>query len=161
RQRPHERRRGRRGDRARAGRRRSRVHQAVRARQRRRQDQARPGAVSPLYLYAVLGVVPAAPLGEGLADEPVRTIDCGPVVAAVSVLAEAPVVTPDTLRRHDAVVRRLSQSVDAILPARFGALVPDDRTLRERLGRAAPGLHEALARVAGREQMILRVFAET
>jgi hypothetical protein len=116
--------------------------------------------VSPLYLYAVLGTAPAAPLGEGLAGEPLRTIDCGAVVAAVGLLAESPLVSPESLRGHDAVVRRLTRAVDALLPARFGTLVPDARGLCERLERAAADLHEALARVAGREQMILRVFTD-
>ena len=116
--------------------------------------------MSPLYLYAVLGAVPAAPLGEGLAGEPLRTIDCGAVVAAVGPIAESPPVSPESLRGHDAVVRRLTRAVDALLPARFGTLAPDARALCERLERAAADLREALARVAGREQMILRVFMD-
>ena len=116
--------------------------------------------MSPLYLYAVLGAAPAAPLGEGLAGEPLRTIDCGAVVAAVGLIAESPAVSPESLRGHDAVVRRLTRAVDALLPARFGTLAPDARGLCERLERAAADLREALARVAGREQMILRVFTD-
>jgi hypothetical protein len=116
--------------------------------------------VSPLYLYAVLGAAPAAPLGEGLAGEPLRTIDCGAMVAAVGLIAESPPVSPESLRGHDAVVRRLTVAVDALLPARFGTLAPDARGLCERLQRAAADLREALARVAGREQMILRVFTD-
>jgi len=116
--------------------------------------------VSPLYLYAVLGAAPAAPLGEGLAGEPLRTVDCGAVVAAVGMMTESPPVSPESLRGHDAVVRRLTRAVDALLPARFGSLAPDARGLCERLERAAADLHEALARVAGREQMILRVFTD-
>ena len=113
-----------------------------------------------LYLYAVLGATPTAPLGEGLAGEALRTLDCGTVVAAVGVMTETPAVSPESLRGHDDVVRRLARSVDALLPARFGALAADDRVLCERLGRAAGDLREALARVRGREQMILRVFAD-
>jgi Gas vesicle synthesis protein GvpL/GvpF len=116
--------------------------------------------VSPLYLYAVLGAAPAAPLGEGLAGEPLRTIDCGAMVAAVGLIAESPPVSPESLRGHDAVVRRLTGTVDALLPARFGTLAPDARGLCERLERAAVDLQEALVRVAGREQMILRVFTD-
>jgi len=116
--------------------------------------------VSPLYLYAVLGAAPAAPLGDGLAGEPLRTIDCGALVAAVGPMAESPAVSSESLRGHDAVVRRLTRAVDALLPARFGTLAPDARGLCERLERASADLHEALARVAGREQMILRVFTD-
>ena len=93
--------------------------------------------MSPLYLYAVLGAAPAAPLGEGLAGEPLRTIHCGAVVAAVGLIAESPSVSPESLRGHDAVVRRLTGVVDALLPARFGTLAPDARGLCERLEGAA------------------------
>jgi hypothetical protein len=113
-----------------------------------------------LYLYAVLGAAPTAPRGAGLAGESLRTIACGAVVAAVGEVTEAPAVSPESLRGHDDVVRRLARSVDALLPARFGALAADDRVLCERLARAAGDLREALARVRGREQMILRVFAD-
>jgi len=116
--------------------------------------------VNALYLYAVLGTVPAASLGDGLAGESVRTIDCGGVIAAVGTMSEAPAVSPDSLRGHDAVVRRVALMADALLPARFGTLAPDARALCERLERAAADLREALARVAGREQMILRVFTD-
>jgi len=115
--------------------------------------------VSPLYLYAVLGAAPKAPLGEGLAGEPLRTIDCGAVVAAVGVMTGPPSVSPESLRGHDAVVRRLARTVDALLPARFGALAVDDRALCDRLARAGADVHEALARVTGREQMILRIYS--
>src|SRR5204862_4843020 len=87
-------------------------------------------------------------------------IDGGGVTGAVGTRSEAPAVSPDSLRGHDAVVRRVALMADALLPARFGTLAPDARGLCERLERAAADLHEALARVAGREQMILRVFTD-
>jgi Gas vesicle synthesis protein GvpL/GvpF len=117
--------------------------------------------VSPVYLYAVLGAVPGAPLGEGLAGEPVGAIVCGDVVVAIGAMAEVPAVSPDALRGHDTVVRRLATTVDALLPARFGAVAPDERALCERLGRVSSGLRDALARVSGCEQMILRVYASS
>lgn len=116
--------------------------------------------MSPLYLYALLDAKPAAPLGDGFTGEALRTIACGAVVAAVGGMSASPAVSPETLRGHDAVVRRLAQSVDAVLPARFGTLVADDRVLCERLEPALADLQAALARVAGREQMILRVFTD-
>jgi hypothetical protein len=73
----------------------------------------------------------------------------------------APALGPASLRRHDAVVRRLAAVADALLPARFGALAGDDAELCERLTRAGDGLRDALARVAGREQMILRVYVSS
>lgn len=115
--------------------------------------------MSPVYLYAVIGAIPAARLGDGLAGEPVRALDCDDVVMAVGTVAEAPDVSPETLRAHDAVIRRLGHAVDAVLPARFGAIAPDEAILCERLRRSSAGLREALARVRGREQMILRLYA--
>jgi hypothetical protein len=114
--------------------------------------------VSPLYLYAVLGAAPARPLGAGMAGEPLRLLRCATVVAAAGEMAAAPALTPAALREHDAVVRRLADIADAILPARFGALAAGETDLCARLAQGADVLHEALARVAGREQMILRVY---
>lgn len=72
-------------------------------------------------------------------------------------MADAPAATPDTLRGHDEVVRRLAGISDAILPARFGT-VQDASDLAEWLTDAADGLGEALDLVTGREQMTLHVF---
>jgi hypothetical protein len=113
--------------------------------------------VSALYLYAVLGAAPAGPLGAGLADEPLRLVRCGPIVATAGEMTVSPALTPAALRGHDAVVRRLAALADAILPARFGALATGEADLCARLTQGADGLREALVRVAGREQMILRV----
>jgi hypothetical protein len=73
-------------------------------------------------------------------------------------MASAPVVGSTALRGHDAVVRRLAQLADPLLPARFGTLVATDADLCERLTRPGDRLRDALARVTGREQMILRVY---
>jgi hypothetical protein len=116
--------------------------------------------VSALYLYAVLASPPAAALGAGVLGEPLRLVDCGGVFAAVGAVDAAPPLAPDALRGHDAVVRRLADLADALLPARFGALASDDAHLCEQLTRIGASYREALARVAGREQMILRVFVE-
>jgi hypothetical protein len=114
--------------------------------------------VSPLYLYAIFGAAPARPLGTGLRDEPLRLVPCDDLVAVAGEVDAAPALTPAALRGHDAVVRRLAEITDAILPARFGAVAADAEDLRARLARAGDGLRDALARVAGREQMILRIY---
>lgn len=115
--------------------------------------------MSARYLYAILGGPPASPPGAGMRGEPLRIVECGGVWAAAGEMDDAPTATPETLRGHDAVVRRLATLTDAVLPARFGALASDDRDLCERIARAPGAVREALARVAGREQMILRVYA--
>jgi len=75
-------------------------------------------------------------------------------------VAEPPAPTALTLRAQDTVLRRLAAGIDAILPARFGTLVEDDAALAEALDRRRPQLARALGRVAGCEQMTLRVWGE-
>jgi hypothetical protein len=110
--------------------------------------------VSALYLYALLGSVPRRP-ARGLRILAVA----GLRVAAREVDGEAPPLPTETaLRGHDATVRRLARSVDALLPFRFGTVVLGPEELRRRLAPRARELREVLALVAGREQMTLRVF---
>jgi hypothetical protein len=112
-----------------------------------------------LYVYAIVGQAPSAPLGCGLAGEPLSLVAAGDVVAVVGEMRDAPSATPDAIRAHDEVVRRLAEIAEAILPARFGT-VQDAQPLREWLDTAATGLGGALRLVAGREQMTLHVFHE-
>src|SRR2546428_3359005 len=72
-------------------------------------------------------------------------------------MAERPQVSEATLRAHDAVVRRLAGAVDAILPVRFGSLLSESG-LADLLTARGRELSEALALVAGREQMTLRLL---
>jgi hypothetical protein len=110
-----------------------------------------------LYLYAILGRVPTAPFGLGLRDELLSPVIAGGVVAVVGEMDGSPAATADTVRGHDAVVRRLAEISESILPARFGT-VEELPPLREWLEAAADGLAGALRLVAGREQMTLHVF---
>lgn len=113
--------------------------------------------MSRLYLYAILGETPEAPLGLGLRDEPLSLVRAGAVVAVVGEMDESPAATANAVRAHDAVVRRLAEVSESILPARFGT-VEAPPALQEWLGAAAAGLSDALGLVAGREQMTLHVF---
>lgn len=112
--------------------------------------------MSRLYLYAILGRAPEAPLGLGLRDEPLSLVTVGAVAAVVGEMDESPTATAHSVRAHDAVVRRLAGISESILPARFGT-VEDAPAIREWL-EAADGLPDALRLVAGREQMTLHVF---
>ena len=114
--------------------------------------------MSDVYVYALLGEAP--PPGAGLREEPLRVVRVGELVAAVGDMTDPPVVSEATLRAHDAVVRRLADAVDAILPVRFGSLLSES-SLADLLTARAPELSEALALVAGRAQMTLRVLGET
>lgn len=111
-----------------------------------------------LYLYALTRAGDGTPLGEGLAGEPLRRLDAGPVAALLGEIA-APAVTPEALAAHDAVVRRLAESLPALLPARFGQTVPDEPALRAWLEARERDVLDALALVDGCVQMTLRVFA--
>lgn len=111
-----------------------------------------------LYLYALARAGSTEPLGEGLAGEPLRQVEDGALAAVVGD-APAPSVSPETLAAHDAVVRRLAECLPALLPARFGQTVPDERTLTSWLASRQRDLIEALALVEGCVQMTLRVFA--
>jgi hypothetical protein len=113
-----------------------------------------------VYLYAVLGGRPAAACGQGACAEPLRLVAVGDLVAVVGDLPGTPELTAMTLRAQDAVLRRLATVVDAVLPARFGTLVDDDSALLDALDRRRPQLTAALARVAGCEQMTLRVWGD-
>jgi hypothetical protein len=112
-----------------------------------------------MYVYAVLTGAPRSGSLAGLRDEPLRALRVGDLVAAVGEMSERPAVSEATLRAHDVVVRRLADAVDAILPVRFGSLL-SETTLTDVLRRRARELGEALALVAGREQMTLRVLGE-
>ena len=110
-----------------------------------------------LYVYAVLESGSLA-VGTGLAGEPLRLVRCGELAAAVGDMADTPGVEARTLRAHDAVVRMLAHSADAILPARFGCFVKDEAALRDALQPRARELAEALRVVRGCEQMTVRVY---
>lgn len=115
--------------------------------------------MSGLYVYALLADAPPAGAVAGLRDEPLRALRIGDVVAAVGDMTERPPVSAATLRAHDAVVRRLAETVDAVLPVRFGSLLPES-SLTETLTVRAGELRDALALVAGREQVTLRLLGD-
>lgn len=113
-----------------------------------------------LYLYALVDGEPSAPLGEGIAGEPLRLLPRGGISAVAGDLPARPNPDRETLERQDAVVRRLAESFGAILPARFGEAFADEAALAGRLGPREREIAEALALVRGCVQMTLRVFGE-
>lgn len=111
-----------------------------------------------VYLYALLADLPPGPLGCGIQGEPLRALECAGLVAIIGTVPETPAVDAGALRAHDQTVRRLAGMSDAILPVRFGSVVDDERDLARLLEPDAQGWRDALARVAGREQMTMRVY---
>jgi hypothetical protein len=98
---------------------------------------------------------------RGAGREPLRTVACGDLLAVVGEVAAPPALDPPTLRAYEAAVRGLAGAVDAILPVRFGTVFPDEVALRGVVAERREALTAALALVAGREQMTLRVFGDT
>ena len=97
--------------------------------------------------------------GDSAVDEGLRLVLCGEVSAVVGD-SEPGRVTPEALAAHDAVVRRLADRFDALLPVRFGERVKDEAELAKLLGPRAPRLAQVLERVRGCAQMTLRVFGD-
>jgi hypothetical protein len=117
--------------------------------------------MSPLYLYALTDAADAAPLGRGLAGEPLERVRAGALTAVIG-RQDAPCApTADTLRAHDGVVRALAEGAPALLPARFGAVASDEGELRAALAEREDEYAAALERVRGREQMTARVFSSS
>jgi Gas vesicle synthesis protein GvpL/GvpF len=115
---------------------------------------------SGLCVYAIVGSADlGAPLGRGLAEEPLRLVGGGTVRAIAGEPPQPPRPDPGSLRAHDAVVRRLAGAAPALLPARFGQRLPDEASLIGWLAVHARELSAALDRVAGCVQMTLRIFS--
>lgn len=111
-----------------------------------------------VYVYALLGAPPRGPLGSGIRGEPLRAVACGPLVAVVGDMDEAPTPSPTALRDHDAAIRRMASVEDAVLPVRFGSLMREEHEVVRRLEPVEAALASALALVAGSEQMTLRLY---
>ncbi|MBI1734726.1 MAG: GvpL/GvpF family gas vesicle protein [Candidatus Rokubacteria bacterium] len=112
-----------------------------------------------LHLYAVCAKRPRAlARRRGAVGEPLRAVPAGALVAVVGEVEGPPPLDPPTLRAHDAVVRALAQSVDALLPVRFGTIAADEAQVAAMVAERRDALAGALELVAGREQMTLRVF---
>jgi hypothetical protein len=110
--------------------------------------------VSPLNVYALSDAPPAAGVAGAL-GEPVRAVRAGRFFALAGEIDQAPELTAEAVRAHDAAVRRLAEACPALLPVRFGSIADElDFSGRE------TELLEALELVRGREQMTLRVYGE-
>ena len=96
---------------------------------------------------------------QGRRDPSLRTVEVDGLAAVIS--GEPAPLSAEALRAHEAAVRRIAESADACLPARFGAAAEDEEALRTALAARSRELLEALALVRGREQMTLRVHGVT
>src|SRR5262245_10345339 len=114
--------------------------------------------MSLLYLYALVGAPPRGETGRGLRRERLLVLPGHGFHVVVGQMTAPPAAAPDAWRRHDATVRRIAATVDAILPIRFGSTAPDEGGVARLLAPRAMELAGRLVHVRGHEQMTLRVF---
>lgn len=112
--------------------------------------------MSLLSVYGLSDAPPAASI-TGARGEPVRPEKIGTLFALVGEVTEAPAISAEALRAHDAAVRRIAEACEAFLPARFGSVGESLQGLEGR----EEALREAVALVRGREQMTLRVYGDS
>jgi hypothetical protein len=87
----------------------------------------------PRYVYGVVRGDRTAPAVKGIAGAPVELVDAGEVAALTSVApGEYLEAGREDLLTHSRVLEATLER-GTVLPMRFGVVVPDDETLRERL----------------------------
>jgi hypothetical protein len=110
-----------------------------------------------LCVYALTGSR-ARVSATGLAGERLRVYTQGSVAAVAGQLTRKPDASPDLLRRYDGAMRRLADTLPALLPARFGTCFQDPEELAFVLRSRGPSLARALAHVRNRVQMTVRLI---
>lgn len=113
-----------------------------------------------LYLYAVAEGLPAGSLGTGIGNETLVLVPVGGLVAVAGSLVGRPTADAETLKKQDAVVRRLAGLFATLLPVRFGESAADEASVAAKIAPRESELTKALELVRGCVQMTLRVFGE-
>lgn len=109
------------------------------------------------YIYAI---VPAGPAGKlkvgGLDEQPVRTIECGPV-AAVASPAGSQKIRPSraNLSAHQKVVSA-AHAIGPVLPVRFGTVMPRSAVRPDLLEPRHRGFAEMLAELEGSDEFRIK-----
>ena len=102
-----------------------------------------------ICLYAIVDAMPR--------DSELVSIRAGKITAAAAHVTQAPAPDESGLRAHDEIVRTLWNAAGAVLPVRFGTVLPDEAAARTALSAHADALAFALEQVRGCAQMTLRV----
>lgn len=98
------------------------------------------------------------PVGPGLANAPHFSLAYRDIAAVVSHLSEAEVIpTQENLWQHEEVVEALMTDY-AVLPARFGTILPDEPAVQAVLAGRYADFVANLDRVRGRVEVGLRVI---
>ena len=96
---------------------------------------------------------------DGAVELPaVRTLRVSGISVLVAAAPRAPRVSTAALRRHDRVLRGAARAGRTIIPVRFGTVVKDAEELAAWLRPVRAELLAALRRLAGTQQMTVRVF---
>ena len=112
-----------------------------------------------IYVYALSDPPPAASIDvRGLGEEPLLVREHEGVAAVYSATtAGAPRPTPENVWRHEQVAERL-MAAGAVLPARFGTVLPGEDELDDLLRRNRPLIADGLGRVRGCVELGVRVL---
>lgn len=110
--------------------------------------------MSALYVYALTNGSAAA-LHHG--NHRIEFVAVSGIHAAVERVAGPPAISEQALREQHEIVLKIAQSVDAIVPARFGASL-DRQELETLVAMRIDAIKATLALVAGRVQMTVRIF---
>lgn len=110
--------------------------------------------MSALYVFALTNQF-APPLRHR--HHRIQFVEIAGIYAAVERVAARPDVSEEALRVQHEIVMAISARVDALLPARFGALL-DTRELEQLVTMRKAAIQETLELVSGRVQMTVRVF---
>jgi hypothetical protein len=111
-----------------------------------------------IYLYAVAEEAPHGFRNLGLESQPVYTMG----VAGLHVVHSRhdsefePDVTPEALWTHEAIVDELLES-GAVLPFRFGTMLPDHAAVAKLMARCAEPFRKRLADLRDRVELAVRV----
>ena len=110
-----------------------------------------------LYVYAL--AAPGLPRRLTIRRNSLRVIAVDGIDAVVQSGSAAPPATAGSLREQHAIIADLADRIEAILPARFGSVVPDG-ALRDLMTAHHAEITAALDHVRGCVQMTVRVFGE-
>ncbi len=110
--------------------------------------------MSTVYVFALTNQS-APPFRHGIRR--IEFIEVGGIHAAVERAAGRPAVSEEALRAQHEIVMKIAESVDAIVPARFGALL-ESGELASLVSMRLARIRKTLELVSGRVQMTVRVF---
>jgi gas vesicle protein GvpL/GvpF len=110
--------------------------------------------VSRWYVFALTGQAASPFVAAGHRVEFVKS---GGIYAAIERIAEPPTVSEDALRSQHEAIDAIAGTVDALLPARFGAFV-EPHELDALVLQRRDAIAEALSLVKGRRQMSVRLL---